>query len=469
MSKKLEDENTIANLNEQHKLFILKEVDLNPDFHLFRLFYRTQVDMGQVWQVYRDGMFYAQLTSGPHTLWNALWHKWRAQIVNLRIVQLHFTAQGRVKGPQLPAETPGATSVDLGCNVSVKFDLSCKIADIGTYLQFEDPLSAFSASLNNMVHEMIGRLNYDQYGEWATQLRNYLRERLRGGSDDAERHIGLRVEDVFITKVEPNSITDRTMLAMYQQVERARRELAEAQANRQRDKEVAQSFADQGSIMDISPAILALQNSSIGKELIQHDAHLREMMIGVGLNPGVSITPIRDFQQHPGGPSQGGGYLNPPRPNPNTNSSPSGVLGQTGYTSGPTSFDSQSGPIPSSPFNTIPGSAQPVDSARQDQELAALNAAGYFCTGKLIPTFDSLGQPVPGSMEWVLEVYIQRVNGYLTIVFHSPPGYPSVPPRVQARPPVGGGLTWITPNTVSNWNASRLLVEVAQEIDNSTI
>ena len=322
-----------------------------------------------------------------------------------------------------------------------------------------------------MVIEIIGKLPYDQFGEWATTLRDTVRERLQGGRNDAERLIGMRVEEVYVTKVEPNTLQDRNMVAMYQQVERVRREFTEAQANRQRDTEVAQSFAEQGNILNISPAILALQNSPVGKELIARDADLRKMMVAAGLNPGVSVQPLRDPQmQVNSGPPSSAGYLNQPRPAPQL---PSGTTGP--ITSGPLSFNPNSqgntgnwsGPLapPSSASGPL------VDSDRQDREIAALQALGFQCAGRgqHSPLFDSSGQPIPGSMEWMLEVYVQRINGFITIVFHCPAGYPNVPPRVQVRSAgPGGNLKAITPNAVTNWNAQSMLVEVVREIDNTT-
>ncbi len=465
MPEKTDDK--ITQLNPQHYLFIPDHPDLNPRFK-FRLWYRAQVEAGQAWQIYRDGVLHDKWNSGPHTLWNSFFHKWKAVYINLRIVHLHFSCDGRVKGPSMPGETQSVSGIDLGCAVKAELELSCKISNIETFLQYEDPLSTFDASLNNMVIEIIGRLPYDQFGEWATTLRDAIRERLQGGRNDAERLIGVRVEEVYVTKFE---LQDRNMAAMYQQVARVRRELTEAQSNRQRDTEVALSAADQGNILNIAPAILALQNSPIGKELIARDADLRKMMVAAGLNPGVSVQPLRDPQmQVNSGPPSSAGYLNQPRPTPQL---PSGTTGP--ITSGPLSFNPNSqgntgnwsGPLapPSSASGPL------VDSDRQDREIAALQALGFQCAGRgqHSPLFDSSGQPIPGSMEWMLEVYVQRINGFITIVFHCPAGYPNIPPRVQVRSAgPGGSLKAITPNAVTNWNAQSMLVEVVREIDNTT-
>lgn len=464
MVKQIDDR--ITELNEQHKLFILEECDLSPRFN-FGLWYRAQVEAGQIWQVYRDGVQYDQLRAGPHVLWNSLWHKWKALRINLRIVHLNFTFGGRVKGPPMPKEAQSAAGVDLGCTVTAKLELSCKIANIETFLQYEDPLLVFSASLKNMIVEMIGKLPYDQFGEWATTLRDWIKERLQGGRNDTERLIGVRVEEVYVTQVEPNSLQDRNMVAMYQQVERVRRELAEAQANRQRDTEVARSFAEQGSILNIAPSLLALQNSPIGKELLERDADLRKMMVAAGLNPGVNVTPLRDPQAQLGaGPPPAAGYINPPS---TTGQFVPGNTGPTGFASGSLSMaGGQSGSLP--PFTSPATGGQLIDADRQGQEIVALQAAGFQCAGRgqYSPTYDGSGQPIPGSMEWVLEVYIQRINGFITVVLYCPGNYPTSPPRVQVRTPGGGGFRTITPNAVSTWNTNSMLVEIVREIDDNT-
>src|ERR1019366_696734 len=280
----------ITQLNPQHYLFIKEAPDLKSKL---RIWYRAQVEAGQVWQGYRDGVFCKQLEAGPHYLWRKPFERWKVYPVNIRTVQLHFTSEGRIRGPSMPGDSQSVTGIDLGCAVKAEFQLSCKISDIERFLEHRDPLTTFSASLDNMVIEIIGKLPFDGSGDWATTLRDAIRERLQGGRNDAERLIGMRVEEVYVTKFD---LQDRQMSAMYQQVARVRRELTEAQANRQRDGVVAQSFAEQGNILNIAPSILALQDSPIGKELIARDADLRKMMVAAGLNPGVSVQPLRDPQ-----------------------------------------------------------------------------------------------------------------------------------------------------------------------------
>lgn len=464
MAEKEKTDESIVGLNPQHSLFILEECDLKPRFKL-GVWYRAQVEAGQIWQIYRDGVQYDQLQAGPHVLWNSLWHRWKALRINLRIVHLSFTFSGRVKGPALPREAQSSAGMDLGCTVTSKLELSCKIANIETFLQYEDPLSTFNASLRNMVIEMIGRLPYDQFGDWATTLRDAIRERLQGGRNDTERLIGMRVEEIYVTDIKPDTMQDRSMIAMYQQVERVRREMAEAQANRQRDTEVARSFAEQGGILDIAPSILALQNSPIGKELIARDADLRKMMVAAGLNPGVSVQPLRDPQGQINAAQPSAGYLNLPRP---ASQSTGSVAGSMSFNTGPQNTGGWSGPL-TPPQATTSGPL--IDNEKQDREIAALQAAGFQCAGRgqHSPLFDGNGQPIPGSMEWVLEVYMERVNGFVTVVFHCPSGYPDVPPRVQVRAPgPGSSLKAIIPNAVASWNARSMLVDIVREIDNNT-
>jgi hypothetical protein len=457
----------ITDIGWQHTLFVSDDINLNPDFFM-GLWCRGQVETGYILEVYRDGKRYDRLEAGPYVLWNSLWHKWRAQRISIRIVHLDYTFEGRVKGPQLPPEARSVAGADLGCTVTASLALTCRIAHIETFLQFEEPLSVFVSALRDMTIEMIGKLPYDQFGEWATTLRDEIKNRLKGGRNDTERLIGMRVEEVYVTDVKPNTVQDRNMMAMYQQVERVRRELAEAEANRQRDSEVARSFADQGSILDIAPSLLALQNSPIGKELLTRDADLRKMMVAAGLNPGVSVQPLRDPQAQMGGPPPSAGYLNPPRP-VQQQQLPSGNTGQGAFASGSlTDMGGQSGQFSFAPPSVSNGS--PLDAERQDRELSALQVAGFQCAGRgqHSPTFDGRGQPIPGSMEWSLEVYVQRINGFITVVFHCPAGYPNVPPRVQVRTPSSGGLQATTPNAVRAWNTNSMLVEIVREIDDTT-
>ena len=460
----------ITDLEIQHRLFIPEEKDLKDKFFL-GIWYRAQVPSGQMWLVYRDGVFHEALKAGPHALWNALWHKWKVHVINLRTVDIPFVFEGRVQGPPMSPSERSAAGVDLGCSVEADVVLACKIADAEKYLEYERPLTIFYASLRNMVVETIDELPYDQFGKWAVKLRDRLRERLQGGRNDSERLIGMRVEEVYVTSVEPNSLQDRNMMTMYQQVERVRRELAEAQANRQRDAENARSFADQGAILNIAPSILALQNSPIGKELLTRDADLRKMMVAAGLNPGVSVQPIRDPQAQVGS-APTAGYLNlPPQQNTGpigtTNTFPHAVSGSlvgSGGQSSPTWPNTPPPPAASA------ADVSALDPSLQDRELGELQTAGFQCAGRgqFVPTYDSNGQPKPGTTEWVIEAYIQRINGFITVILSCPAAYPSVPPRVQMRTPANASLKGITPDVVRTWNPNRMLVEIVQEIDNNT-
>jgi hypothetical protein len=458
------------------------------------------------------------LYPGPHFLWNwdIIWTRWGAKRINQRTVLLPAVAEGRVKGPLLPHDAPGAANSDLACNVTAQFQLACQIADVEKYLSFQEPLAVFYSSFHNMVAEIIGKLPYDQYGVWATTLRDYVKERLQGGRDDSVSLSGLRLEDVFVTAVEANEEHDRLMLEMYKLVERARRELLEAQANRQRDREIMHSYIDQGNILNIAPSILALQDSAIGKELIERDAELRKLMLAVGLDPSVNVQTRQNVQLQPGqGANPSIGYLQPfsstgqlpAGSTPHTNASqplssgyspsfsvsgslspapasqsqpasssyptvvnPDGLMLPIGNQSPLVNQSGTGSPAPSSAALTPEGDDTPISLTRQEQELAELSAAGFLCAGKgqHTPAFDQHGQPIPGSKEWVLEAYIPRAIGFLTMIFHCPAGYPITPPRVQVRTPDGDELKWCEPNVIQAWHPGHLLVEVAQEIDEQT-
>src|SRR5262249_4372017 len=148
-------------------------------------------------------------------------------------------------------------------------------------------------------------------------LRNLISDRLQGksqgGRDDSVRRIGVRVEEAFVTDFEPNTAYDRNVLQMYQLVEKARRELIEAQENKERDRVLAVSLAQQGAILNIAPSILALEKSPVGKVLIERDANLRELMVNAGLLLGMDMA-----LQNPGKPPilpspAMSGYLQPPQ------------------------------------------------------------------------------------------------------------------------------------------------------------
>ncbi len=508
----------LLNLDEQHKLFVSDgltdeemgdenkgKADVTDKFFL-RFLLRTHVEDNTVMVVYRDGKQYKILPAGPHFLWNwdIIWGSWQVKRINLRTVLLPAVAQGRVKGPLLPHDAPGAANSDLACNVTAQFELACQIANIDKFLSLQEPLAVFYSAFHNLVAEIVGRLPYDQYGEWATTLRDYVKERLQGGRDDSVLLSGLRVEDVFVTAVEANEEHDRMMLEMYKLVERARRELLEAQSNRQRDREVMQGFVDQGHILNIAPSILALQDSAIGKELIERDAELRKLMMAVGLDPAFNIQQQPSIRRQPGQipPAPSVGYLQPfssggqqPTGTASNSSQPlspsfrpafsvSGSLSPAPPTQQPPSAsyptlvnpDGLMFPIgnqgavpqppPPAPQKQV-GSSAAISETRQEQEITELTMAGFLCAGKgqQTPTFDANGKPVPGSTEWVLEAYSPRAIGFLTIIFRCPMGYPITPPKVQVRPPDSGEMQWVEPDVVQAWHPGHLLVEVAQAID----
>lgn len=463
------DNEEITKLTPQHKLFILGEEPLEPDL-LGR--HTVQVDAGQTWLLYRDGQLVDRLKPGRHTWWNGFRHKWRIQKINERVELLPIPVSGRVKGPGVK-DAGGGSAVNLACDVKALLQISCRIAQIDNFLQYRDPLSTFIASIQNLVVEFIGRLSYDQYGQWATEIRDATKRRLQfGGSDDAERRLGIRVEEIFVTAFEPNTAHDRNVLQMYQLVERSKREMVEAQANASRDAEVARSYANQGQILNIAPSILALQNSPIGKSLIDRDADLQRLLVASGLNPGVTVQPLQDAPgQLSSGQASAIGYLKPPRTSPPEQAGPRSVggnqvTGQIFPLDSPGNVQSQSQPFMSAPSLPEDRTNPPVDEGRQQMEISNLEKAGFQVAGRgqVVPVYDEFGQPVAGSREWVLQIYVKRFTGYLEIVCHCPSGYPAFPPAVEVKPPTGGGRQWVTPNTVHEWNPGYTLVDVAREI-----
>lgn len=469
---------SITELNEQHKLFILEEKDLVPNLLSI---HRVQVLSGNKWLVYCDGVLVKQLDAGPHSWWNGFLHKWKAQIINTRVELLSIDVKGRVKGPSGPKEIPGAHVMELACEVTAQLQLSAKIVEVENFIQYRDPISVFRASIRNMIVELIGQLPYDHYGQWATELRDLVLDRLQGrsqgGRDDAVRRLGIRVEDAFVTRFNPSTANDRNMLQMYQLVERARRELVEVQANAQRDNIVARSYAEQGAVLNIAPSILALQDSPVGQALIDRDAELRGLMVHAGLTPGVSVT-----MQPPGQPGQPvpGQALNPPLgylhqlPPAAASALPPATgpfvnQGGGGYQKEVTGQIYAAEKNDSAPLPSFAEEEPPVDSARQSSELTLLKQGNFIPagSGKVTPRYDEWGNPLPGSKEWVLQVTQQRNTGYLMIIFACPAGYPVQPPRVQMKAPTGGGFIPMEPNSITSWHPGRTLLEVAQEVSQS--
>ena len=325
----------------------------------------------------------------------------------------------------------------------------------------------------------------------STELRDNIRMALQGGKYDSESRVGLRVEDVFATDPQPNTAHDRSMLAMYQLVERGRRELVEAKANAQRDNVAANSYADQGRILNLAPSILALQNSPIGQALIERDGSLREMLAASGLNPGINVQPLQEdparisrdvtskmtylnpappaAQNTPGsafpnpqevtGHLANSGELLTPFPPQNSGSLASG------------SFSPQDSGSFASPFPSPDSQPAVIDETLREREIAALENAGFLTGGKgsIGPASYEHGQPMSASKEWTLQVYRRHTDGMLSMVFYCLMDYPASPPRVQVKSPSGGGWTWPSPNTIHTWHTQRSLAEVAQEIFESML
>lgn len=461
-------QDSIMEITSEQRHFLLKEEELKAGF--FGL-HTVQVDASQTWLLYRDGVLLRRLPPGRHSWWNGFFHKWHIMKINNRVELLHIQVKGRVKGPSMASEAAGGTALELACDVTAELELTCKIADIENFIQYRAPLSVFLAAVQDMVVEFIGRLSYDQYGQWATVIRNWAKQYLgAGGGFDAERRVGIRVDDVFVTDFKPNTVQDRTVLSMYQLIERSKRELVEAQSNARRDTVVAESFARQGEILNLPPSILALQDSPIGRALIDRDADLRKLMVATGINPSinVNIQPLQDTTGQLGsGQTSSLGYLNPPRPQVAGQLS-SGFAAQ--QVTGQIYPASQPFPAPQQTQDTGQYSGgSPVDAARQELELAELERAGFQVAGRgqLVPAYDDAGQPVPGSKEWMLQVTLRRSTGYLTMMFHCPAGYPNIPPAVEVKTTAGGGLQRMVPNTIHAWNAGRVLADAAREIAES--
>ncbi len=455
----------IAEITSEQRYFLLKEEELKAGFLGM---HSVQVDAGQIWLLYRDGLLMRRLGPGRYTWWNGFFHQWRVQKINNRVELLPVQVKGRVKGPSMSSEAAGGTTLELACDVTAELEITCKIAQIENFIQYRDPLSVFLAAIQDMVVEFIGRLSYDQYGQWATVIRNWAKQYLgpRGGFD-AEERVGIRVEDVFVTDFKPSTIHDRNVLSMYQLIERSKRELVEAQSNAKRDTVVAESFARQGEVLNIAPSILALQDSPVGRALIEHDADLRRLMVATGINPSINVQPLQDTVGQLGsGQTSSFGYLNPPRP-PAAGQLPAGsassqqVTGQIFPAEQPFSSPSQ---------DTFQNTGNfPVDAARQELELSELERAGFQAAGRgqVVPAYDDAGRPVAGSKGWELQVTQRRSSGYLAMMFHCPPGYPNAAPSVKVRTPAGGGFQPMIPNAVHEWNAGRVLADVAREIAES--
>ncbi len=449
----------ISKITREQRPFLIEEIELKPRFFVS---YRVQVDQAEIWLLYRDGLFKKQLGPGLHKWWSRLFHKWRAQKINKHVEILYIEVKARVKGPSMPSEVAGGTAYELACDVIVELEITCKIAEIENFIQYSQPISVFCNAIQDMVYEYVGRLSYDQYGQWATEIRNWTKNLLGPrGRFDAERRVGLTVEDVFVKEFKPYTEYDDQVLSMFQLVEQSKKYSV-----------WAESFAKQGEILNISPSILALKNSPIGRALIERDAELRRLMVATGINPSISVQQKQDTMgQSESRQTSSLGYLNPPR---------LPVAGR--LPNGPTSAQEVTGQI--FPVD-LPGATHPfsvstqdtlkdlddsyVDVARQEQELTELGRTGFQVAGrgKPVPTYDAAGLSVPGSKAWELTVSQPRATGNLTMMFHCPPGYPNTAPSVRVQSPMGGGYQSTFPNTIHEWNAGRMLADVAREIADS--
>ena len=462
-------QDSIMEITSEQRHFLLKEEELKAG--IFGI-HTVQVDAAQTWLLYCDGVLLRRLPPGRHSWWNGFFHKWHITKINNRVELLHIQVKGRIKGPSMASEAAGGTALELACDVTAELELTCKIANIDNFVQYRTPLSVFIAAIQDMVVEFIGRLSYDQYGQWATVIRNWAKQYLGpGGGFDSERRVGIRVDDVFVTDFKPSTVQDRTVLSMYQLIERGKRELVEAQSNAKRDTVVAESFARQGAILDLAPSILALQDSPIGRVLIDRDADLRKLMVATGLNPSmnVNIQPLQETTGQLGsGQASSPGYLNSPR-QPVAGQLPPGFISPQQVTGQIYPADSSLSSSAQVQDTAQLGGSSPVDAARQELELAELEREGFKTAGRgqVVPSYDDAGRPVSGSKEWVLQVTQRRRTGYLTIMFHCPAGYPNVAPSVEVKPPAGGGLQRMVPNIIHEWNAGRVLADAAQEIAES--
>jgi hypothetical protein len=377
-----------------------------------------------------------------------------------------------MKGPSMSSEAAVGKAIELACDVTTELGITCKIAQIDNFIQFRDPLSVFLAAIQDMVVEFIGSLSYDQYGQWATIIRNKMKLYLgpRGGFD-AEERLGIRIEDVFVTDFQPNKTHDDHVLWMYKLIERGKRELVDAQSNVRRGTVVAESFAKQGETLNISPSILALQTSPIGHALIEHDGELRRLIVTTGINPSISVQQQQDTMgQSESRQTSSLGYLNPPRL-PVAGQLPNGPISAQEVTGQifPVDLPGATHPFSSSTQDTLKDIDDSfIDAARQELELTELERAGFQVAGRgqPVPTYDDAGQPVPGSKTWELTVLQRRATGYLAMMFHCPPGYPNTAPSVRVQTPMGGGFQSMIPNTIHEWNAGRMLEDVAREIAN---
>jgi hypothetical protein len=463
----------IVALKEEHKYFIRDGIDEKEETDITRrffcrLFLRVQVQTNTVWIVYRDGLLYAQLGPGPHILWRSPFSRWQVHRMNQRVISLPFLVEGRIKGPRLTAESEGAgPERELACNVQARLDIACRITNFAHFLQYEAPIKFFYNLANNIVNEVLGKLDYDQFGEWTSRLRTTLEQRLRrGGYDDAERYLGLDVLKVTTNVVIPDDQYSQEMARMFQLVEQGKREL-----------QAARSVKQQGNILKLAPSILLLKEHEIGRLLIERDADLRKLMIAAGIYPALQqpIVPGLSQTETLNPPF----YIQPPQTLPPA-LPPGQVAGDVVQT--PLSVDTISpgvqvfadeptAPVPSSSadlerrHNLIDS---PFTDRRKEAELEQLRLAGFKNGnwGSQVVRFGVDDQPE--RVEWTLDVYVRLTTGYLTLQFCCSQEYPLHAPGVRVRPATGGGFQQSEPNTIVTWHPGRMLAEVVREIVENT-
>jgi hypothetical protein len=348
--------------NEQ-RLFVLEGIDDPEDLdtpgtrkrkdktdirHKFFLgiVLRAHVPVEHVWYVYRDGTLYRQLTAGPHFLWN--WNifltTWQVRRLNLRRVLLPAVAIGRVKGPSLPLTNNEAANAHLALQVATKFRLVCRLGNIDKFLEHELPINTFYASFNHIVQKHISELPYDQYGKWAEELAKNVEKDLQNGPNNTLDLVEIQIESVFVDAIDADDEHDAQVLEMYKLVETSKRDLY-----------TSLSWQAQGQILNIPQSLLALQNNEIGRDLIRHDAKLRELMVMAGLQPG-GMLPIAGTQVSlDPNSSNRVGYLGSSISQPQLPPGVSSYL-STNQGNGMPPFDAPTGPSTSSPYVGNPGS-----------------------------------------------------------------------------------------------------------------
>jgi len=472
----------IVALKEEHKYFVRdgidhkEETDITHRFFL-RLFLLVQVQTNTVWIVYRDGLLYAQLRPGPHLLRSCPWRRWQVHRIEQRIISLPFLVEGRIKGPRLYGRGEGTEPENrLACNVQARLDINCRITNFAYFLQYEAPIKFFYNLANNIVNEVLGKLDYDQFGDWTSTLRNTLEHRLRrGGHDDAERYLGLEVVKVTTNLVVHDDQYNQEMARMFQLVEQGKRELQAARHARQ-----------QGDILKLAPSILALKEHEVGRQLIERDADLRKLMIAAGIYPAQQQPVVPGLLQ--AGTLDHQIYIQPPGPPPAAllpgQVTDGGI--QTFVYADPVVASEPTTPLlpasadlaqrPTAPL--LPASADlarranladsPFTAQRKEVEKEQLRLAGFESGSWGARIVRSAAEGQPEYVEWTLDVRVRLATGYLMLLFCCPQQYPLQAPGVWVRPVTGGGFEQSKPNTIANWHPGRMLFEVVREIVENT-